>query len=390
MSVRRLALMCCLLLSASWILSASPAQAAVLSDDVRGSVLSDPVKPAVQNFVNQQIAKLQNDDLSVQQQAREALIAEVYQSTAPNALRLGRGFLDAYAEVLNSALLPMVKSQSPQQRLNVAIVVAKVAQRSNNFRLMPVTVELLKDPNEAIVLWGVRAAGHIFPSLFANNVAATNNPLMPAFMDAVKKYVRSPAVMATAYEALTVRDRGDTAVQPANWDAVVSPLAAAMLEVVEARLALYREGIPPAPATERDATFFLTLDKVWNAKHPNASAYQLRTVQAISDLIGFARQRLATASPTERIELVQHLIPKAAAALWVVSDYAKAPQLKRELDPLIRITPSMADAEITARADAVYPALTRVDQFKTIKPPASLGSANNAVAGNNPSTHPVP
>lgn len=350
------------------ILSASAAEARVLPPDAG--------KPAIEQFINEQAEKLKGEDFAAAKEARTAIVGEVAPGV-PGQPAPSAAFLDAYAEAANAALQPLVKHELPRVRLNAAIVAARVAEGVNNAKLMPTIVDALNDQTEAVVHWGIKGAKFVIPPVLSNAMLATNNPLMPAFLNAVKKYGKSGPLIQAAYDALRIEDKGPNAVAPANMSKVLPVVIDAIQTVMEIRLAQYQDGVPAMPSAEQTAILFLTKENVWNAKTGQEARQRLRTVQIMSDLVAVAAFRAQNAGTIERADLVD-VLRKTGSAFQVIGPSLGADSLVEVGKRLSGIQPTMAAAEIQQRVDGVHPVLSKISVLAGVKPPPKLSAAASA------------
>jgi hypothetical protein len=374
MTGRRCAVVSCLLLAVT-VMPVCWAADATLPDAVRQATTAAAVKDQVEKFVKEQVAKLTSDDLAAVQAAREAIFAEVVQP--PGKPPLSAAFLDVYCETLNDALKDAAKDKRPQVRLNVAVLVARVGDKANaekatNTRLMPLVVVLLGDENQAIVLWAVKASRGLVPAVLNNVAIAKNNPLIPALVAAAKKHAKYGPIVQAAYVALDIQDKGPNSVLPAQWAVAVPVVADAIVEIMLERIKLFDRGVPMWSAAEGTAIHFLTRSDIWRAKLPADAAQKLhlRTVQATSDLIGVAGQRVQAAG-NERGELY-NMLKTGAAGLLVNDEKLKADDTLKKLHGITNTTPNQV---VIPLCQQVYPVLKAVPEFKDLKPPPQLSEA---------------
>ena len=97
---------------------------------------------------------------AAQNDARDALIGAVV-GGEPSA---SAQFADAYTQALNDALMPLADDPSMPTRLNMAIVVGRIAERTQSLRLKPVVIKLLGDKCDPVVLWAVKATKALLPA----------------------------------------------------------------------------------------------------------------------------------------------------------------------------------------------------------------------------------
>jgi hypothetical protein len=354
------------------------ARAATLPNDVRTATNSTAIKPKVEAFLEPKIADLGSADTSVRSAAREAIVAEVGSGSssmagigginAPSGNASGSqpsaAFLDAYADVLAEKLDPLATNPDPRIRLNVAVITAKVGEKANNQRLMPIVVKQLADDNEGVVIWAVKASKYIIPSLLNSSTTAHSNLLVPALAEAAKAHIKSGQIVQSAYDSLRI-EQSPSGVTSAAWPTAVQVVVPVMQELLTMRLDQYKDGMPELPLNETAAATFLTDEKVWKAESPPS---QLHTVQLITNLIGEVAQRLGSVGTVEGGEL-RKIIQRAAGALIVVGRWVgEESQMRAAANPLSTMSPSMSVEEVQAKANALVPGLNKIKVFQNVQP----------------------
>lgn len=321
----------------------------------------------IDQFVKEQVQRLLGEDPAARSSARDALIAQTMQNPSTPATA---AFLDAYAQKLNEALREIGKNPDLRARLNAAIVVAEVAEKSRNKRMEDVVVELINDPSDAVALWGMKASRSMLPIIVRNKLFLRDSKLIPALVPAVvKQKDRIAPIVQEAYEALRIgwfpRISPDARrkITPEMINGVV-PL---MLDILDFRLGQYMTGIPDEPATENTATFFLTDSQIWKALSP---ADKTRTIQTLLNLLSLAAQQTAKAGPQEKAQLVA-MIRGTAQAIQVVN-----PALKDPMKKAVEISPGMTSIVIQEIIKGIYPALIQIEPFKDLQPPPSIQSGS--------------
>jgi hypothetical protein len=343
---------------------------APLPDSVRQTSNGAAVRDQVEAFVKEQVAKLVGDDPVAAKEGREALIAAVSQPN-PAQPQPSPQFLDVLAEVLNDALKDAAKDKRPQVRLNVAVTVARVAEKANNARLTNAAVVLLDDDNQGVVLWAVKGAKFLIPNVLSSPALAKDNKLMPAFVAAVRKHASSGPIIMAAYDALKINEKPSSAVLAA-WKDVAPPVVNALIDIVQERLKLYAQSVPPWPGAEKEAITLLVNRDIWFAKldAPTLLKLRQRTVQTISDLIGVVAQRLKDVGG-ERQE-VNGLLKNAASGLSVINDELKGDEDVRKLYQMGMATPAEQAAPI---CQAVILKVRAAFKEMSITPPPTLSNA---------------
>jgi hypothetical protein len=293
--------MLCGIVVIAWILARTPtaARAADLSKDIRTATDETPYAAQIASYVQGQ-AKIIGDDADPAEtsKARESLVDEVRGLVPPSTQ-----FLDAFESQLNSSLANLLLPTNPVRvRLNAAIIVADVAQVSQDARLAQLVITELKDPSEAVVLWGLKAAHEVIPQ--ALGVPSLKNQLISAVTAAAQR-LGTGRIVNAAYYALAVGDKPPAA-SPADLIAPISSL-------LDWRIKQYAGAVPPEPPADAVATLFLTEHLVWTG----FPARQAGTAQRIVDLIAAANADLSLAQPEDRDQLIL-LLKKAGQAIYVI------------------------------------------------------------------------
>jgi hypothetical protein len=341
---------------------------------VSGNASAPGPTKQIQDFIDQQTAALADESKpTAQQAARDALIGEVVGALQPSS-----SFLDVYAKLLNKALLPLTKSDSMRVRLNVAIVAARVAQRVETIGLEEVAEALVKDDSAAVVLWGVKAAGGVIPSVLRIPLLAGKDHLMQEVVAAVKKHPAG-AITQAAYDALSlgVVDSRSAAVEPAMLKLTLPRV----LELLTLRVQQYIHHTPTEPSAENRATLFLADRRVWSVA---SAAQRVEIVQLLTQLLSVSAQR-ASAGTSHREQLVP-VIQQTASALWVMADYLKSPALQAAATPLIKLGINTPGTQIMQDVAAVEQAVRGIAGYDKVKPAPVVGKEEEPATAPAPST----
>lgn len=350
----------------------SSALGAILPAEVRTTTNSQAYREAIRNFIDQQVGMLVGADAAAQSAARQTLVAEVQGGSAEQT-RPSPVFLDVYSELLCNSLKPHVQNPDPRIRLNVAIVAAKVAEQAGNARLEPVILDLLKDPSEAVTLWAVKGCKYLFPTILSNPTVQQDDPLLPAFLQAVQRNLQSGAIVQSAYEAL----RADqvSGLSTANWEQAASAMVEAMHTLLEIRLADFRKQVPPLSTAEPTATTCLVDARVWRIQTP---AQRLRTVQIAADLMSLASQHWSAVDAVRRADLAE-LISKSAGGIWVVGNMMGSTKVKQAVEG-IRLNPTTPAVQVSARVQTIREAIRTMPGFADLKPPPTVEVSSPATS----------
>src|SRR6185436_4592395 len=208
-----------------------------------------PQRAGMKNFVDTYVGRLVNDADPVNQSvAREELSKAVLEKGQPAQ----PPFLYEYAKMLNDALVAHLNkgNASMRQRLNIAIVSQRVASVAQNTALSDTVMKLVNDKDEAVVMWGIKAAGPVINAAVkikpAAGTKAVPPPLLAAIVPTVLKHP-SGEIYEEAYEALSMRD------QPGD-PLIVDEL----MKVWENRLEQYKSGAPDNASADAKPVHALT------------------------------------------------------------------------------------------------------------------------------------
>jgi hypothetical protein len=323
------------------------------------ATMTDEARNAIAAFQKAQIAKLTGATLKGRNDARDALVnAVVGGEPGPS-----NAFLDAYAQTLNDSLMPLTDDSSMLVRLNAAIVVGKVADRTQSLRLKPIVTKLLSDKTDPVVLWGAKAARPLVIAQMRLQVMP-DDKLLTGLVSAINDNL-SGAVAQAGYEALRLNLTQDR-------DSLTDPMLQATIPHVQkllgARLAKYQDDIPDVPVSDTLATGFLVDSKVWKAQSPEQRTV---TVQLIVDMLSLASHRVAALSTRDdqpaREDIVQTL-KLVGSAVRVIADAGGKTSMASAAANVMKLDPANDGAAIIQACDAMVAPL--VAEFKGVKAPA--------------------
>jgi hypothetical protein len=334
----------------------------------------------ITSYIDGQVQALTSGPPAAAQAARDALVEQV----SPGRVAPGPAFLAEYARVLDTAIAPALKHQSDLVRLNAAIVVARVAERTDSAALQGATIALLNDQSHFVALWGMKAVRWVLPAVL-RNAAANPNALLAAIVQAVGKHgigaIGAPMV-ADAYDALTI-DAFNNTPNKRPSDKALTTVIPVVQQLLQQRAKQYANGIPPEPQAEQRATLFLTTGRVWGLHTP---PQRVTSMQLMSDVIGLAAQHAAAASQADR-EHLGEMIGNVAKAMAVIPE---TQSLKAQLEPATKVDARTQPQQIVAAVAAVHPAIKTVKEFAALTPPppASVGApvAETQPAATTPTT----
>ncbi len=373
-------LIACLVL----IACACPAAAQNLGDNIRTASNVGPFTNQIQSFVQERVARLVGTDPAAQSKAREELVAQVVGAPpAAGAGGAGTGgagggagaqppgvqpspqFLASYAGILNNELAKVVQHKDARVRLNIAIVAAKVAQGAKNAALLPVTQTLLKDTNDGVVLWALRAAGSVLP---ASIIGGGGDAVLPVVVQIGQN---RPSVIAEVYRALA---------RP-NPDAkVLAAVVPAMHTVMQARINQWVNGVPSDIAPEALAAVYLTTRDEWRAQ---PAALKVATVQSLSDMLGVVAQRAGDVDNERRRELVE-LVKALSGAIAVVGQWENSAPVQAAGTDGARLPINATPADIRGKIQPILPALRGVRMFAKLNDPPKVKPMPAGDAGGSP------
>jgi hypothetical protein len=323
------------------------------------AVYTSPTPAAISAFIAPNIANLMNDgDPAGQAKSRDNLTAAVFTAGAPAS----PAFLLVYAQALDAAVAPNLapaKKATLRQRLNLAIVVARVATVAQNGALAPSTTLLLNDPAEPVVLWGLKAATPQVRQALTVKIGKKLPPMVAAIVPAALKHPSGP-IIEEAYTALWSSD---------------PDVIAELMQLWGFRLAQYQQQAPDElfyPVADGKPVFWLTTADIWRTLAP---AMQVKVMQNISDQASVAAQWAdQTQAGDKRDQLIKVMQQCAGGALVVGQNTPGS-------DALVKAATPPAHVEVTRLPPGtkvlpmVDPVLTDAIQgaFKGVKPPPKVG-----------------
>jgi hypothetical protein len=368
---------CGWLLILSLLAIARPAWA--IPVDIKTSLDADKHREEIAASIKAQVADLEGDDPVKRSKARDALITEV---NAPGNQPYSGVFLDVYAQELNTQLMPLTDNKDTRVRLNVAIIVAKVGEKVDSTRLFDITEKLLQDKSPAVVNWALKAAKVVLPPLLQAGMQANATKLTTA----IKAHADDAQLLPLVYDALAIRF--DAKAAAPNRDKMVVAVVPQMLELLQARVKMYIQQVPPEPTDIVPAVLFLSDPRTWNALgRENQQPLQMQIVQTLSDLIGLAGQRAVTAT-AGRSDL-EFVIQRAASGLFAIALTIKEQSVQDGLAPLTKITPGGTNSNLAQLSASVPAVLKLYPAWAAIKPAPAIQS-NSPTTGPTTATAPAP
>ena len=319
-----------------------------------------PHNAAINAFISAKVKALLGDDAAARTEARDAIIAE---APANGATPI---YMRTYAMALDSALQPALANANPVAKLNLAITVARVAERAGNTQLAGITRQLLKDPSDAIVLWGMKAAQAIVPVLAVTPLDA-NLPLIGEVVASAKAHNTS-WIVDEAYLALNLSKAGSSVTPP-----MVTAVLPHVQDLLAHRVGQYADGIPPLPGADNRATAFLVQSSVWSAM---TEAQRLAAVQSMTNLLNGASKQYA-AKQEARGEL-SPLIKQTGRAFWVVASNVGNAPMQKASEVVSATNPASTPADVNGAVSGLLTATVAVPAFSKLK-----------ISGGNAATQPA-
>jgi hypothetical protein len=325
-----------------------------------------------------------NAPADVQTKARQVLENEAKVNGQPTA---SPAYLDAYAQILSTQLIAQLKAlptpPSPRAKLNAAIAVANVAQLADNVQLKDAAMVFIQDKNEAVVLWGIKAAKWIIPAqlrAFGQKDESLIKLIIPA-VQAHSTGIVAGAIVSEAYDALTLNVSDPTLFAKVKADALPTMIQY-VLKLLQTRVVMYQKGVPPAPRADAVGTRFLADPKVWPLLN---AATKVEAMQSFTDLIGLASKQAQAANPGDRKELAI-TIQRASAAVSIIVPT----NIADEIVGAARLQDQATAAQIATAADSVLVAVRGNKGFEALKdPPAVVGNAPAPPPATAPTTQSV-
>lgn len=281
------------------------------------------IKPFVDSNVNNLLV---DSDPTLQAKSRENIVA----AASPNGAAAQPAFLFEYCKQLDAGFAPHLAptaKASIRQRLNIAIVCARVAEVADNSALQSTTLLLLDDKAEPVVLWALRAAQPQIASVLKGNAAVVAAPpLVKAIGPAVLKHPLSGPIFDEGYQALNV-----------NNQIVIDDL----MKLWEFRLKQYQDKKPPDdPSVDYRPMTMMTSAPMWTTVIMNNKNLQRRIMQDISDQLSVAQQWGDKAPPGNLRDQLVQLVGLGAGGCVVVGGHQKFQALVAAATPASKINPA--------------------------------------------------
>lgn len=353
------------------------AQTSVLEKIKSAASISAADSATIEQFVDTQVKQIASGANSEQGAARDALLNELSARVqSPTA-----AYLTAYTKALSDAVVAVPETASAKSRLNLAITVAKAAEKTQSVELTPAVMRMLQDPIQPVVIWGIKAAGSLLPAALASPSDNPGQNLIQAVTQAAQQAQRpdtpralSAAILGMAYDALSLRVFEPGYKGPTVPPAGVQATANAVLALLKDRQQRYVSGTPVQPDIDHKASNFLVFPSIWQDLAPDQ---RVAAVQCISDLLYLSAQRYTPDSKSQFLPVINAM----AQALYVIGERAgldgdpAGRTLVAAATPLAKLSPAVSLTDVLVYARAIQPAIAAIVAFKSVAPPPTYQPA---------------
>lgn len=340
-----------------------PAPAAIPAE-ARTVPAPDAYRPQIVAFVKGNLARLTSGDPKTSALGRDALISEVTGATTTSSYK------DLFAESVAQALTPLLADKDARIRLVAGVLAGKLADKVDNAELGPVAVKLLQDSNVGVQIWGMKTARGVLAYQLTQPAGVAGSTVPAALANVVVANPKQPELVVDAVGALHL-DLGALAKLKVP-NATVQQLVPHALKILEARIALYKDGVPEgADAVQLMLTFFS--NKAWDLLTP---AQRLQVMQDTSDLLQLTAAAGASADTASYKAVAQHAV-QVGKNLYVIADSVNNAKQSNEtkafreaakaLADVDRATPSALD--LNNMAKKIFDTLVLVPEFKSVHSP---------------------
>lgn len=365
------------LLGVGVLTSVCRAQIPQLPENVRTSADAGPFRGQIADFVNRHVSRMKSGSSAELSASREALVAAV--GGQPSI-----SFNELYADAINSAIPTLLKEERVAVRVNAAIVVTRVAERTSSARLAPVVKAMLSDESPGVAIWSMRAARPLLLSILSDPILSSNN-LVPVVVEAASKHLGSGPVAAEAYNALTsaLLDRSvrSTFTTP-QLQKLVPVIIDAVQSILEQRVKLYEQGIPPDPSVDgKGAMLFLLDTQNWQiaSEKQKSKTAELALWAGVLAAKRQSQQEYAS-KRTELLEVVRY----HGRSLMLLADFTQSASLKSAAEDMARVTNFSPSAQVLQAASDIPDAVRSVPLFKSVQMPPDVLSV--PAAGSQPAS----
>jgi hypothetical protein len=294
-----------------------------------------------------------------------------------------------YSAALNAALMNVLGQGDPAVafRVNAGIIIWKLSGPKE--ALAPTAIKLLSDKSPAVVLWGERAAGAIFPLAMHNANGAFNanggvgSKLIDAIVASLSAHLDGPLAGDIAEQAFN-------AVNPRRWELnQLAPAAGAMAMLIDANLKMQaaridyylKTGVPENPLADTYPSYLIFTPATWSAM--NASEQQ-QAVQNAVNLVSYMGQRVA---PQKNMGLTQDLVGALREeGQWIIQlgKILNDGNVQSAGNQIRVLSPQMPAKTITDACDGAFQALSQNQVISgwnpQLTPPQNLSAPTSPAA----------
>jgi hypothetical protein len=267
--------------------------------------LAPPQVAKIDSFVRDSVERLvKGADVQTVADARSDLISG---AASPNQQSPASSpYLTQYVTSLAYYLGPKLAQGTLNQRVNCGIVLARVGENAIAAQvgvlLQPLyrsIITEMRDPSQAIALWGMKAAAVAITSAPGASSQEVLNEVIPC----VQKHGYNGPITADAYNALS-----DPKPQ----------VIAAVMQIYKERTGLYGNGLPDEPSVDRKAASHLTTNSgMWGKMTP---PQQNQVMNLIRENLDAATKAIEVAdTPPDMVNDLRILIRETCKAVEVVA-----------------------------------------------------------------------
>jgi hypothetical protein len=321
--------------------------------------------------VTTEVQKLSDSagDMATVKMVRDWLIAENTNAVAP--------YQQNYSAALNSAIMNVLSQGDPPVnfRVNAGIVIWKLS--GSKEALAPVVIKLLGDKSPAVVYWGEKAAGAIFPLAMqnANGAFNANGGVGSKVIDAI---VASLSANLDGKMSGDIAGEAFKAVNPLLWDVKLTPAPAAMgmlvdanIKMQKARIDVYHNtGVPENPLADTYPSYLMFKQNAWTAM---AQPQQLQAAQNAVDLISLMGQRFVNRAANPNQDLMSAINEEGR---WIqdLGTRLNNPGVQAAGNQVRMLNATLQGKAITDACDGVYAALQNDPAMQGLNAPPNLSA----------------
>ena len=333
--------------------------APALSNDLPSAVRTESAvtatnKGLIEKYVKDQLTRMA--DPATAGVARDEITRQAEQTPTVTP---SSSFLTTYTDAVAANIGPMIDPTAEvNKRLNGAIVTAKLSRSTPNRSLLPVAQKVMKDESAAVAMWGLKAGAAHLEQTLTVPLWFKGQTLTASIVEGGKRHLEAGPVVQTAYDSLYLTG---TKLPGDAYKTCVT----AMNELLVARTALYKAGVPASPQADQVAMTFFAVQDV---RPVILSDPKLRvdTVQNCLNLIKAAADRVPSASQGEAQTQVMAVLTRTSSAMAVLFNQQPAVSalFQRIASQKLPLNANVQQ-DIAAAADAV----SKLAEFKTVKAP---------------------